>query len=122
MTLTIGELIDKLKACDQESFCLFDFGRFAPTNVSSWRGIYAQAAIGYARANRDISYRVKDVIGRLNEGVGCVHSGWKGGEYYYDHNTPIWVDNTGECSETAIADVTSDGCTVYIETRHEACC
>ena len=101
--MTIGEFIDRLERAPVDYHVVFDFGRLAPTRIKSWRGIYAEAAIGYAEAGPPT---VRELLLELYGSVdGRTYRGYKGGEYSFDRNTPLHVDNYGEYSHTEIADV-----------------
>jgi len=110
--LSLGELILKLEAIqsvnkdldkkDETQVC-FDFCGMAPTILLSWRGVYAELALGY---EREYPYpTISNVIRELKSGVGKTYEGYKGGSFAMGRSTPVWVDNWGQSSQTAIIDV-----------------
>ncbi len=46
-TMTIGEVMDALKRAKEDMPVMFAFCGLKPTKVESWRGIYAEASIGF---------------------------------------------------------------------------
>lgn len=119
-TLTIGEVIDALKKADQTANVYFDFCGIAPTTVDSWRGIYAEAALGFVDTGRyGDSPTVASLVSELEKAIdGREFTGWKGGEYRYSRSTPLHVDNPGCCSYTDIERVQNLGYSVIIHTRN----
>jgi hypothetical protein len=103
--LTLGELIDQLRAIDITDDCEieFAFGHMVPTMCDSWRGSYNELAIGYAHYN-DVKTPPKaiDFIQHLEATVGTVFEGWKGGEYEMTQSTPVWAANPGEAPQTGV--------------------
>ena len=122
--LSLGELIDKLKECVAEQkdgyqqHVVFDFGSEVPTDVSSWRGIYAELAIEYASASRKAEGNLKEFINILERAVGATFEGYKGGEFVMSRNTPVWVDNYGESNNTAVVGVLNKGYYAVILTQY----
>lgn len=117
---TIGEVIEILEKADGEENIYFDFCRFIPCDVDSWRGIYAEAALGYAELTYD-----KDpvtVAGLLSE-IECAiepnmeYEGWKGGRFKYNKDTPLHIDNQGECTNTEIEGISYNGYCYIIHTE-----
>lgn len=116
---TLGELIDELKSIIQDNPLALDYvvmvdereGLFParygskrltrkgifpirPT-VVSYRGDYSEAAlepcyIGMGAASGPQSPLLKNVVAHLENKVGGVMVGWKGGEYPIKRNTPLW--------------------------------
>jgi hypothetical protein len=80
-----------------------------PRNIDSWRGIYAECAFSLS-FNKKVSVEfVIDLIDFAISGYR-IYEGYKGGEFQYDENTEIHVDNWGsytkqEPLEIEISDV-----------------
>jgi len=78
----------------------FDFGNLALTKIDSWRGDYSEMAIGYSMDRKHMAaWEFRNML------EGCenkVYTGYKGGEFTMSMNTPIHVDNYGECTDTEI--------------------
>lgn len=102
MSMNIGTLISLLERCPSTARVKFGFSGFAPTTVSSWRGVYAEAAIEY-KQHHEIT--VAQLIAELNKATMNTYHGYKGGEYTYHIHTPIHVDNWGEWTGTEITAV-----------------
>lgn len=125
--LTIGELIAELEKTDPRLSVYYDFADCIPTGIDSWRGIYNEPALGWAAtgysAKRDDpkTPTVADVLAMLRKPLnGQQYSGWKGGEFSYTKDSPLHVDNRGDCSHTEIARVEIVGnWKVTLHTRNE---
>lgn len=108
INITLGQFIEKLKALDPNLFIYFDFMNLRPNlSAHSYRGYYDELAIGYLEygENFGTEIRVKDLLACLEEANGHCFGGWKGGEYYMNEETPVWVGNEGQAGDTAIVDV-----------------
>ena len=104
--LTIGEVLDAIKGVDDELTVLFAFGGVHPTTVDSWRGIYSEAAIGFSPGDYgDPRRTVGEFRKELNNALNSSFDGWKGGEYTYERNTPLHVDNRGCYTNTELTRV-----------------
>jgi len=117
MSMTIGEVIDALEAANPESSVHFAFGHTTPTTVGSWRGIYADAALGW---QEDGGITVAELLKNLKESIdGEVFHGWKGGKYTYNRDTTLHIDNPGDCSNTEIYRIERFPSSVVIHTHRE---
>lgn len=117
--MTIGELIDALKIVSPDARVLFDFCACRPTVVRSWRGVYAEAALGWS--STEPAPTVAELTQRLEQATdGRVFSGWKGGDYRYTRSTTLHVDNQGECTDTEIRAVLDEREFVYLLTECRA--
>ena len=99
--ITLGRLIKLLELEPQDNDVRYDFARFTPTEVDSYRGYYEQLAIGWTgEAKRP--KKVSELIEELKDAVGETFTGYKGGKFKMDDNTPVWCANYGDCHDTAI--------------------
>lgn len=102
-TLTLGELEAALANLPDRLEITLDFARLRPHQINSWRGDYSHLAIAY----RDPAEAV--TIGVLREWLASAHTryfdGYKGGRYRPTKDTPVWIDNWGECTSTTITGV-----------------
>jgi len=123
--ITLGELIAKLEPIPQEykwSYnnsvtpveVRYDFPGMYPTYLDSWRGIYAELALGYGGEKKNLADLLKD----CKEAVGKTFEGYKGGEFVMGKATPIWVSNYGESQSMGIVDVINEGHTVILVTMY----
>lgn len=95
--LNLGRLIDLLARRKQDGYVTFDFCRFEPRGIASYRGYYEQLAIGHAPpGSTGQSPTVGDLLIELRAAVGKVFHGYKGGDYLMTRDTPVWVANWGE--------------------------
>lgn len=117
MTLSIGQVIEALDQADPSVYVWFEFGALAPTHVMSWRGVYAEAALGFAQ---EPPMPAGELLRILRESIdGREFTGYKGGEFSYTADTPLWVDNYGKCSNTGIKAVSVDEYSVMLKTEHD---
>lgn len=118
MTLRLGELIDSMKRCKKDASVIFDFGGAVPTGIDSWRGVYAELSLQWGGGRYGDDYpKVSDVLEILSAAVGKTYTGWKGGEYRMDRDTPVWVDNRGCWTKTAIVGVSDEDYIVVLQTE-----
>lgn len=115
-TYTLGRLIDTFKGIKPELPVCFGFGRIYPSTLASWRGIYSQLALGYSGDRHEQTAGA--MLKEFESAVGKTFTGYKGGDYVMDRDTPVWVSNYGESSETAIVEVVSDEYRVTIYAMH----
>ena len=108
-TKTLGEIIKILEEMPQDATVCFAFGNLNPTTLDSWRGSYNELALGYGDRIRAGEWKVVDFIKHCKDAIGSTYTGWKGGDFTMGENTPVWVDNCGESSETGISNITYDG-------------
>ena len=114
--VTIGDLIVLLKNCDEDSGVEYDFTYMSPTTVDSWRGVYAEPALGYEK-NGDV--KVRDLIKELEHATsGVKYHGWKGGEYSYDKDQELFVANPGETGDCRIVGIMDAGWKVVLKTGY----
>lgn len=115
--LTLGQLIALVENCEKsDAEVVYDFGYMAPTDIDSWRGSYAELALNYTE---DQPRKTKETfLSMLKEAVGKTFTGYKGGEYRMSNDTPIWVANYGNSSDTAVIGVLDNSYQIIIETAH----
>jgi hypothetical protein len=46
--MTIGDVLNSLKHAKPDIAVRFDFGGVSPTKIDSWRGVYAEPALGFS--------------------------------------------------------------------------
>jgi len=109
--MTINELLAVLRTATDQNVraYMYPLG-CVPTTIDSWRGNYAEPALGWSPAGytKDVvEYpTVKSLISELEKAIGGrVYEGWKGGEYQYNGDEPLHIDNPGDCTNTAISHV-----------------
>lgn len=114
--MKIGELKDALRMCQKDADVVFDFCGCIPGFVASWRGSYDEPAISWH--NQDGKQTtVADLLQELDLATsGKEYGGWKGGNYRYNDNHELHVDNPGECHDTEILSAEPDGVRVVLHT------
>ena len=121
MCKTIGYVINKLKEAPQHAYVYFDFPYMTPKGINSWRGTYNEAALSFVsvEAYSEDATTVKQLLKILEDAIdGEVFIGWKGGEYQYDCNTKLHVDNPGCSFGTEIKRITFNNYMVIIHTEY----
>ena len=92
---TIGQVIAWLEPVKPDVSVMLDFGGLVPSGLHSWRGNYADLAIGFSI---DGEVTAGMLLALLRSGIGKVFTGWKGGDYLMDADTPLYIDNEGRYS------------------------
>lgn len=125
-TMTLGELIDGLQAAPRKDVeVVFDFCGIIPTTFDSWRGVYADLALGWEVEQWDHERKayntctVGELLERANNAIDTTFHGYKGGEYQMGGDTPVWVDNYGEYTLTALAEVHANDYRCVLVTRRD---
>ena len=122
--MTVGQVLEQLRTAKNDSVVYFDFADCAPTTVDSWRGIYADPAIGWTPTGYSGDGKaptVASLIGELEKAIdGRLYTGWKGGDYRYTENSTLHVDNSGDYSQTEIVRIEDREWCVIIHTERDA--
>ena len=127
--ITLGELIKQLENTElmyDKNECksvYFDFGSAIPTDLDSWRGSYDELALGYELTGYDrkndahfIECKADKLLEELKSAIGKTFTGWKGGDFIMDENTPIWVANSGNSGNTGVIGILDEGWCIIILT------
>lgn len=129
--LTLGQIIEKLEKIEptygeekKPKEVDYDFGTAVPTTLDSWRGSYAELALGYRLSGYDngpdhfANKTVESLLSELKSAIGKTFEGWKGGDFVMSNDTPVWVANPGNSGNTGIIDVIDNGYRVIIMTAY----
>lgn len=129
--LTLGQIIEKLESCGlkhgdkkEDKQVDYDFGTAIPTKLDSWRGSYNELALGYKLSGYDniddhfAQTTAENLLSELKGAIGKTYTGWKGGDFEMDENTPVWVANNGDSGNTGIIDIVDDGWRIIIMTAY----
>ena len=106
--MTLLKLTQALKRrLDQTANVRFAFGYLQPTSFHSWRGDYAELALGYEElpAEQDKQITVAQLVEKCEAANGAVFTGWKGGDFQMGDRTRVWCANPRDCPPVAIVDV-----------------
>jgi len=116
--MTLGELIAALDRKDKDKPVTFGWNYCEPTTVHSYRGDYADLAIGYDKTNWDKRCTVESLLKTLNDANGQTFTGYKGGEYFMDVDTLMWADPSNQACRMAIVDVVDVGHQIWLKTEY----
>jgi hypothetical protein len=143
--MTIYALLHDLRKAKPDAIVMFDFCNCVPTTVGSWRGVYAEPALGWIATGysgnghalavtlaRELGVRematptnglaptVNDLITELERSIdGREFTGWKGGEFRYSGNNTLHIDNSGDVTNTGLVRVQDHDWRVMLHTRYE---
>ena len=120
--LSLGAIIKKVlpiaeRKEGEDPTVRFDFGNLFPTYIDSWRGSYNELALNYTEDySKEKPKTITEFLMMLKEAIGKTYTGYKGGEYVMDENTPVWVANYGQSGDTAVIDIIDEDYEVIIIT------
>lgn len=117
--LRIGELMLMLKQYPPELKLGSDADeafRTSPKCIFSYRGYYDEVAI-----NPFCDMTVGDLLKAFETAINSktVFQGYKGGDFVYDKNTPVWFAEWGDPGGGMVVGVSRDGDTVTLETKKD---
>lgn len=90
----LGRFIKELKELDQEKLIYVE-KNIGCEGLSSWRGSYCELALDYEKGKKS---KVKEVLKNAKDTLDKILTGYKGGDFVMDKNTPIHIANYGETS------------------------
>lgn len=93
---------DLLNLCESypEHIFKFEGTDYTPKSIQSWRGRYDLASMDYDTEDR----YGKEIAKIIKEGLGKIHTAWKGGEYQYYLDDEFYISIFGRCEEHKIYD------------------
>lgn len=95
---SMGCVRDRAKVYWYDEMCVTREPTVPSATLRSYRGIYAEIAIGYGSSRDAAPPSVLDLNKALRAAIGTEFSGYKGGEFKMTRNTPVWVGNYGEAT------------------------
>lgn len=120
-TTTLGAMIEAIAALPPRGHeVVFDFCGAVPNvggtrAIDSYRGWYEHLAMPWSAAGDPVADDL--LLKALRDCRGKHFQGYKGGSYLMDDGTPLWVDNWGECTSTAIRGLEITSSRVIILTK-----
>ena len=121
--MNIGQVKEILSRAAGDSYVYYDFCNCVPTKIDSWRGIYAEPALGWCdigRSGDGTNITVSQLLDELKKATdGRTYHGWKGGEYSYNDKSPLHIDNPGDYSDTFITEIIDYDYCIIIYTSKE---
>lgn len=115
--MDISYMIERLKTCKPDVSVYYDFCCCTPDGIDSWRGIYAELALGW-RPPDGKPMKVAALISLLESAIGRTFIGYKGGDFKMHAHTRVHCDNYGKATNTEIVGVVDLELFVILETRH----
>ena len=120
--LSLGEIIAKLEGIsevekdrEEEPTVRYNFEYLRPTTLDSWRGVYAELALGFT--DEGDWPKLSDFIKMLKSAIGKTFTGYKGGDFVMGRGTPVWVANYGNSGNTGIVNIKNLGYEVVLITQ-----
>jgi len=101
--LTLGDAIQKL----EDAPCVlikFDTGS-NPLSADSYRGYYSDLAI--SEGESDVS--TKELYITLSNAINRTFFGYKGGDFFMDKSTPLWMAEYGDCGRKVMDIIVDNG-------------
>lgn len=98
--LTLGELIEALEEADDSLIVEFASCQ-PPGKLHSYRGYYEDLA--FSTGSKPVT--VSDVLESAREANGETFTGYKGGEYEMDEDTPLWWSEFGSSNGPPLIDI-----------------
>ncbi|MFM1755415.1 MAG: hypothetical protein RL621_319 [Bacteroidota bacterium] len=122
--MTLGKLIEQLESFSLEGKneykVYYDFCDFSPNlNFDSYRGYYEDLYMGYGWCCFEHVPEVQKILKHIKQNV--LHQtfvGYKGGEFYMDESTALWVSEYGCVSNTFPTNLREFDGRIVIETMH----
>lgn len=115
--ITLGALIDALENIPEDATVKYNFPGAFPTTLNSYRGYYNQLALGHGGFDYNEPVTKELLLSRLEAAIGATFTGWKGGEFTMDRDTPVWCANPGDPSGYGITKVKSDGYYIILKVK-----
>ena len=115
--MTLGELAGSLEYVNPNAKVYTDFGARVESRIvgpfESYRGYYEDLAIGYSGIGASLQASAGSLLRAaqkiMNGGFSSTFTGYKGGEFAMNADTPIWISNYGEASGYALVDIVAEG-------------
>ena len=114
--LTLGQAIAALTTLSPTLPVRFDYQSTAPKSAMSYRGYYSDLAFDEVVAG---TITVGDFLTECQKALGKTFTGYKGGEFLMDAQTPLWVAEYGDCGRAIIGVSQVDG-QVLLSTKEVA--
>ena len=110
--LTLGKAIELLAAMPTDMPVEFSDGT-TPHAVASYRGYYEDLAVSNCEGVRS----VRDLLDVLRPALGATFTGYKGGKYVVEQDTPLWQAEPGDASSVAIIGLEEHGGKAVLVTK-----
>jgi len=112
--LTLNDAIIKLTGLNTDLPVIFDFdNNYGPSSPDSYRGYYSDLAFEPVSQTVPVS----QFMAMCQEALGKTFTGYKGGDFLMDKNTPLWCASYGNTGP-AIIDLSISAENVILITKH----
>lgn len=109
---TLGQMIDALKGRNPDAQVRFTFANMCVFGVDSYRGYYEDLALDVdffrhadPKKKTKLQLDTRGLLSLLEQSVGQVFTGYKGGDYEASRDTALWVSKYGDCSNTIVTGI-----------------
>ena len=109
--MTLGGMVDALSGYPADMPIRLDTGG-APGKPGSYRGYYSDLALSHGELDT-----VSKLLSELRRALGATFTGYKGGDFFMDEKTPLWVSEYGEVSGVAVMGLAAPHDTLLLITR-----
>lgn len=113
MQMDLGTLVDTVRNAPKGTIVVTDTGE-SVSNPHSYRGYYEQASIEPSSTGQTLS---EDFAAELDAFIDTEAEGWKGGEFYMDSDTPVWISPEGTYTGRALVGIEMDGNVMVLMTE-----
>ena len=113
--LTLGDLIGVLTGAPKDAQVVYAGGNYSglrPSDPHSYRGYYSDLSF----APTDAEVTVGSLLTACEGALGKTFTGYKGGDFVMESNTPLWAAHYGSCGDAIIAHELKDG-TLFLITK-----
>ncbi len=107
--VTLGEAIRILANVPGHFSVEFDYVQGAPMKPHSYRGYYSDLALDADPEHMKLN--ANGVLKMLSNALGKTFTGWKGGDFKMDKDTPLWLAAEGSTGRAIL------GMEVFINTQ-----
>lgn len=122
MAYSVRKIIDIIKEnedCTHLSLTLNGNEYYSEFYVFSWRGSYNLPAVEFNKSDFPINIGEIDVLNKLESIHGTQVSGYRGGEYILDKDSPLFFticeSDSGDCVAITSHEVINDTICFYLE-------
>ena len=103
--MNLGQFVQELRKYPLSALVTIEPFELYPTTFDSYRGYYNELALGYSIEEPEKLMTVEDLIHEAINCIGKEFTGYKGGQFVMDTNTPLWISNYGKCSGAKVREI-----------------
>ena len=101
--MRLGDIINRLEELPADFPILYDFEHAVPLAFISWRGSYDELSLEPCDAPHPQT--VGTLLELAKQADGETFTGYKGGDYAMDRDTPVWADPYGDSEGRYIIEI-----------------